>query len=418
MLEQAPRLLQLAWPSVGSLILDQDGMLPSKHHFCLGMGVNSALNTLVSQSKGMLLMWNAGMLFQAVGINQRTAEDAGEFVRGTIFVVPFHFLACATRSFLRAMQLPRPILCVNLVVVTFHALWCYLRSPSDCDDGPSFATYLRVALPSAVLMWAEWWAYEIMSLLAGEASNLWGSQQLTPVLFANCCPWLSEGLSAGLAGYDHGAASGALQNLVALKGQGLKRQRRFGPLLQGWVVASAWVSNIVGNLSGYYLPTPRIVQLVKISKALIVAGLLEMVGSLLTGFAPTLWVLILGRGAIAVQETTFVSGAFIGALVGSVLSTLWEEGGIRRLYQGVQLAVIQAPLSRLGDTAANAGVLVLMDFYFPDAPLPLKTAVASTAAASWRLFLTPIDTLKTTYQAGKVKSVAHLSNIGEACDWK
>lgn len=157
------------------------------------------------------------------------------------------------------------------------------------------------------------------------------SQRLTPVLFANC---LVIGLSAALTGYDHGAASGALQNLVALKG--LRRQRRFGPLLQGWVVASAWVSNIIGNLSGYYMPTPRI--------ALIVAGLLEMLGSLLTGFAPTLWVLILGRlvngfglglngvavaqyvsevapphargGAIAVQETTFVSGAFIGALVG------------------------------------------------------------------------------------------------------
>ena len=27
--------------------------------------------------------------------------------------------------------------------------------------------------------------------------------------------------SEGLAGYDHGAASGALQNLVALKGNGL-----------------------------------------------------------------------------------------------------------------------------------------------------------------------------------------------------
>ena len=109
----------------------------------------------------------------------------------------------------------------------------------------------------------------------------------------------SEGLSAGLAGYDHGAASGALQNLVALKGNrasanvlhpeeidsfyselisshiisypqiemetmfeliflstassvrrsavpltrqclpGLKRQRHFGPLLQGWVRSSA-----------------------------------------------------------------------------------------------------------------------------------------------------------------------------------
>jgi len=87
-----------------------------------------------------------------------------------------------------------------------------------------------------------------------------------------------------------------------------------------------------------------------------------------------------------------------GGSLSMALSTLWEEGGIRRLYQGVQLAVIQAPLSRLGDTAANAGVLVLMDFYFPEAPLPLKTAVASTAAASWRVFLTPVDTLKTTYQ--------------------
>ncbi|CAK9092528.1 D-xylose-proton symporter-like 3 [Durusdinium trenchii] len=169
------------------------------------------------------------------------------------------------------------------------------------------------------------------SQVSGLAGAELDSQRLTPVLFANC---LVIGLSAALTGYDHGAASGALQNLVALKG--LRRQRRFGPLLQGWVVASAWVSNIIGNLSGYYMPTPRI--------ALIVAGLLEMLGSLLTGFAPTLWVLILGRlvngfglglngvavaqyvsevapphargGAIAVQETTFVSGAFIGALVG------------------------------------------------------------------------------------------------------
>lgn len=64
-----------------------------------------------------------------------------------------------------------------------------------------------------------------------------------------------------------------------------------------------------------------------------------------------------------------------GGSLSMALSTLWEQGGISRLYQGVQLAVIQAPLSRLGDTAANAG-----------------------AAASWRVFLTPIDTLKTTYQ--------------------
>eukprot|EP00913_Durusdinium_trenchii_P028209 g26444.t1 len=406
------------------------------------------------------------------------------------------------------MQLPRPIFLVSTVVVICHPLWCFLlihrwekgafgagltvtlsyglnfllltsyvaivrpgpckeawrilplellsqkcrrTGVSDCDNS-SFAAYLRVALPSAVLMWAEWWAYEAMSLLAGLCGKtglaahtaacsvllivfqlptglgnatsamvghaigagsstdaksslkvavmlilstcllvavilipsrffiarlytsdpdvlnsvepmsfpcLWpvryggrllggaetegaelDSQRLTPVLFANC---LVIGLSAALTGYDHGAASGALQNLVALKG--LRRQRRFGPLLQGWVVASAWVSNIIGNLSGYYMPTPRIAPWHFVAvQALIVAGLLEMLGSLLTGFAPTLWVLILGRlvngfglglngvavaqyvsevapphargGAIAVQETTFVSGAFIGALVG------------------------------------------------------------------------------------------------------
>ncbi|CAJ1338236.1 unnamed protein product, partial [Effrenium voratum] len=87
-----------------------------------------------------------------------------------------------------------------------------------------------------------------------------------------------------------------------------------------------------------------------------------------------------------------------GGSLKSALSTLWEEGGLRRLYQGVQLALIQAPLSRLGDTAANAGVLVLMEFYYPDSPMPLKTAAASTAASLWRFALSPIDTLKTTYQ--------------------
>jgi len=89
---------------------------------------------------------------------------------------------------------------------------------------------------------------------------------------------------------------------------------------------------------------------------------------------------------------------FNGGTLQDALSTLWKAGGIQRLYQGVSFALVQAPLSRFGDTAANAGVLVLMDFYLPDMPLAVKTAAASTAAASWRLFLTPIDTIKTVRQ--------------------
>ena len=42
-----------------------------------------------------------------------------------------------------------------------------------------------------------------------------------------------------------------------------------------------------------------------------------------------------------------------GGTTQDALSTLYREGGIRRLYQGLQLAIIQGPLSRFGDTAAN-----------------------------------------------------------------
>jgi hypothetical protein len=71
---------------------------------------------------------------------------------------------------------------------------------------------------------------------------------------------------------------------------------------------------------------------------------------------------------------------------------------VRRLYQGVSLALVQAPLSRFGDTAANTGVLALFTLTAPSVPLPLATAVASAAGAAWRLLLTPLDTLKTARQ--------------------
>jgi len=87
-----------------------------------------------------------------------------------------------------------------------------------------------------------------------------------------------------------------------------------------------------------------------------------------------------------------------GGSMMSALKTLWYEGGVGRLYKGATLALIQAPLSRFGDTAANAGMIAFMDAMCPWAPVALKTATASTAAAVWRIFLIPIDTLKTTRQ--------------------
>lgn len=80
--------------------------------------------------------------------------------------------------------------------------------------------------------------------------------------------------------------------------------------------------------------------------------------------------------------------------------TLYSQGGIGRFYRGVGPALIQGPMSRFGDTAANTGVLALMDSYDSTKNLPVgaKTLCASVAAALWRIFLMPVDTTKTIMQ--------------------
>lgn len=84
------------------------------------------------------------------------------------------------------------------------------------------------------------------------------------------------------------------------------------------------------------------------------------------------------------------------------LQTLYKEGGVARLYQGLPLAIIQGPLSRFGDTAANALVLTLWSTadqsWAHDVPLWIQTGSGSLAAGLWRIFLMPIDTYKTTLQ--------------------
>ncbi|CAF3455399.1 unnamed protein product [Fusarium graminearum] len=90
--------------------------------------------------------------------------------------------------------------------------------------------------------------------------------------------------------------------------------------------------------------------------------------------------------------------------------TLYTEGGIRRYYQGIAPALFQGPISRFGDTAANAGILALLQSnpYLKDLPSPIKTIFASLCAAAFRMILTPIDTLKTTLQAQGARGTALL----------
>merc|ERR1719373_335944 len=80
--------------------------------------------------------------------------------------------------------------------------------------------------------------------------------------------------------------------------------------------------------------------------------------------------------------------------------TLWKEGGIRRFYRGIGPALIQGPMSRFGDTAANTGMLTILNANpsTRELPTPVKTLGASLAAASWRIFLMPVDACKCILQ--------------------
>jgi hypothetical protein len=86
----------------------------------------------------------------------------------------------------------------------------------------------------------------------------------------------------------------------------------------------------------------------------------------------------------------------VGASFPVALRTLYADGGIPRFYRGVLPALLQGPLSRFGDTAANTGMLTLLNNIetTKDLNVGLKTATASAAAALFRIFLMPIDTVK------------------------
>ncbi len=107
----------------------------------------------------------------------------------------------------------------------------------------------------------------------------------------------------------------------------------------------------------------------------------------------------------------------------TAIRTLYHDGGWTRYYQGLTAALIQGPVSRFGDTAANAGILALMQSngFLKRLPVLVQTIFASLAAACFRMILTPVDTVKTTMQtdgkAGLVILKARVRRYGIGTLW-
>ena len=89
-----------------------------------------------------------------------------------------------------------------------------------------------------------------------------------------------------------------------------------------------------------------------------------------------------------------------GTTTTQAIKTLYADGGWTRYYQGILAALVQGPVARFGDTAANVGILSLLrsNSYMKKLPVPIQTVFASVAAACFRMILTPVDTIKTTMQ--------------------
>lgn len=91
------------------------------------------------------------------------------------------------------------------------------------------------------------------------------------------------------------------------------------------------------------------------------------------------------------------------------LSTLWAEGGLGRFYRGFVPAIALVPLSRFGDSAANAGVLAIFEMVGSTiVPVAVQTLLASAASTAWRVLLMPLVVLKTTLQVSGAKGLPGL----------
>jgi len=99
-----------------------------------------------------------------------------------------------------------------------------------------------------------------------------------------------------------------------------------------------------------------------------------------------------------------------GATFKQALKTLMKEGGIRRLYQGLTFALIQAPIIRFVSTAANESMESFLASFKQTRSLgpEFTTFFASLIVGFARIVFMPIDTMKTVLQVDSVEGFRNL----------
>lgn len=128
-----------------------------------------------------------------------------------------------------------------------------------------------------------------------------------------------------------------------------------------------------------------------------------------------------GAGAMALQVITLMWMRTVmnyqyryGTSAADTFRILYRQQGVRRFYRGLLPALVQGPASRCMDTASNAGVMEFFDSTSSAKTLPawvrtpFQTLIASGVAAGGRIFLVPVDTMKTIMQVEGRKALTKL----------
>jgi hypothetical protein len=85
------------------------------------------------------------------------------------------------------------------------------------------------------------------------------------------------------------------------------------------------------------------------------------------------------------------------------LVELYRQGGVARFYKGLPYAMVQGPLCKFGAVASNEGAKRLVHSHFHNlthisSRIFLASCLGSFMNVMWRIFLMPLDTVKTILQ--------------------
>lgn len=168
------------------------------------------------------------------------------------------------------------------------------------------------------------------------------------------------------------------------------RERFTGEYLLVALAVVAVFLILVASVAGALSPSTGSSELGRVLGAAAQSGVAGGVSMILNVFA-FMWL----RTTVNYQQAHVAVGTM------EALRALYSDGGVLRFYRGLAPALLQGPLCRFGDTAANAGIATLLrDSHRANDSMRaiVVTACAALVSAGWRLLITPIDTVKTSLQ--------------------